>query len=85
MPEERAWLDAFLAAGFQDTFRHLVGPEAVHYSWWSNRGRARENNVGWRLDYQFTTPALNRVAHSPMIYRGQIFSDHAPVVIDYDV
>jgi exodeoxyribonuclease III len=85
LPEERAWLDAFLAAGFHDTFRHLVGPEAVHYSWWSNRGRARENNVGWRLDYHFTTPALNRVAHSPAIYRDQIFSDHAPVLIDYDV
>jgi len=85
LPEERAWLDAFLGVGFHDTFRQLVGPEAVHYSWWSNRGRARENNVGWRLDYHFTTPALNQTAHSPMIYCDQIFSDHAPVVIDYDV
>jgi len=85
LPEERAWLDVFLAAGFHDTFRHLVGPEAVHYSWWSNRGRARENNVGWRLDYHFTTPGLNQAAHSPTIYRDQIFSDHAPVVIDYDI
>jgi exodeoxyribonuclease III len=85
LPEERAWLDAFLKVGFHDTFRQLVGPEAVHYSWWSNRGRARENNVGWRLDYHFTTPALNQVARAPMIYCDQIFSDHAPVVIDYDV
>jgi exodeoxyribonuclease-3 len=85
LPEERAWLDAFLAVGFHDTFRKLVGPEAVHYSWWSNRGRARENNVGWRLDYHFTTPGLNQAAHSPTIYRDQIFSDHAPVVIDYDI
>jgi len=85
LPEERAWLDTFLAAGFHDTFRHLVGPEAVHYSWWSNRGRARENNVGWRLDYHFTTHALNQTARSPMIYCDQIFSDHAPVVIDYDI
>jgi exodeoxyribonuclease-3 len=85
LPEERAWLDAFLDVGFHDTFRQLVGPEAVHYSWWSNRGRARENNVGWRLDYHFTTPALNQKAHSPVIYCDQIFSDHAPVVIDYDV
>ena len=85
LPEERAWLDAFLGVGFHDSFRQLVGPEAAHYSWWSNRGRARENNVGWRLDYHFTTPALNRVAHSPTIYRDQIFSDHAPVVIDYDI
>ena len=85
LPEERAWLDAFLAVGFHDTFRKLVGPEAVHYSWWSNRGRARENNVGWRLDYHFTTPGLNQAAHSPTIYSDQIFSDHAPVVIDYDI
>jgi exodeoxyribonuclease-3 len=85
LPEERAWLDAFLDVGFHDTFRQLVGPEAVHYSWWSNRGRARENNVGWRLDYHFTTPALNQKAHSPVIYCDQIFSDHAPVLIDYDV
>jgi len=85
LPEERAWLDTFLEVGYLDTFRHLVGPEAVHYSWWSNRGRARENNVGWRLDYHFTTPALNKIAHSPMIYCDTIFSDHAPVLIDYDV
>ncbi|MBL8187637.1 MAG: exodeoxyribonuclease III, partial [Acidobacteria bacterium] len=56
-----------------------------HYSWWSNRGNARANNVGWRLDYHFTTPKLNKVAHSPRIYTDQFFSDHAPVVIDYDV
>ncbi len=85
LPEERAWLTTFLETGYHDTFRHLVGPEAVHYSWWSNRGRARENNVGWRLDYHFTTPGLNAAAHSPRIYTEQFFSDHAPVVIDYDV
>jgi exodeoxyribonuclease III len=85
LPEERAWLDSFLDVGFLDTFRKLVGPEAIHYSWWSNRGRARENNVGWRLDYHFTTPALNKIAHSPIIFCDQKFSDHAPVMIDYDV
>jgi exodeoxyribonuclease-3 len=85
LPEERAWLDNFLDVGYRDTFRHLVGPTAVHYSWWSNRGRARENNVGWRLDYHFTTPALNQVAHSPVIYRDRMFSDHAAVAIDYEI
>ena len=85
LPEERAWLTTFLDVGYHDTFRHLVGPEAVHYSWWSNRGRARENNVGWRLDYHFATPGLNKVAHSPIIYSDRIFSDHAPVMIDYDI
>jgi exodeoxyribonuclease-3 len=85
LPEERAWLTSFLGLGYHDTFRHLVGPEAAHYSWWSNRGRARENNVGWRLDYHFTTPALNKIAHSPAIHPEPMFSDHAPVLIDYDV
>jgi exodeoxyribonuclease-3 len=85
LPEERAWLDRFLATGYHDTFREQVGPEAVHYSWWSNRGNARANNVGWRLDYHFTTPGLNKAAHSPLIYLEQPFSDHAPVIIDYDV
>lgn len=85
LPEERQWLDNFLSVGFHDTFRQLVGPEAVHYSWRSNRGNARANNVGWRLDYHFTTAGLNKAAHSPVIHGAQLFSDHAPVVIDYDV
>jgi exodeoxyribonuclease-3 len=85
LPEERAWLTSFLDVGYHDTFRHLVGPDAAHYSWWSNRGRARENNVGWRLDYHFTTPALNKIAHSPTIHGEPLFSDHAPVVIDYKI
>ncbi|MFN0112110.1 MAG: exodeoxyribonuclease III [Blastocatellia bacterium] len=85
LPEEREWLTRFLEAGYHDTFRHLVGPEAEHYSWWSNRGNARANNVGWRLDYHFTTPGMNKAAHSPVIHTDQFFSDHAPVVIDYDV
>jgi exodeoxyribonuclease III len=85
LPQEREWLDKVLDLGYIDTFRHLVGPEAAHYSWWSNRGRARENNVGWRLDYHFTTPALAKVAHAPSIYRELFFSDHAPVTLSYDV
>lgn len=85
LPEERAWLDQLLSLGYADTFRDLVGPEAVHYSWWSNRGRARENNVGWRLDYHFCTPGLSSRARQASIYRDQFFSDHAPVLIDYGV
>jgi exodeoxyribonuclease III len=85
LPEERAWVSELIASGYHDTFREQVGPEAVHYSWWSNRGNARANNVGWRLDYQFATPGLNKAAHSPRIYTEEFFSDHAPVVIDYDV
>lgn len=85
LPQEREWIDNVLELGYVDTFRELVGPEVAHYSWWSNRGRARENNVGWRLDYHFTTPRIAEVAHSPNIYREQFFSDHAPVTIEYKV
>ncbi|MBF6593491.1 MAG: exodeoxyribonuclease III [Thermaceae bacterium] len=85
LPEEREWLDRVLELGYVDTFRHLVGPEAAHYSWWSARGKARENNVGWRLDYHFTTPGLAQVAKNPSIYHEQFFSDHAPVMIDYTI
>jgi exodeoxyribonuclease III len=85
LPLEREWLDKVIDLGYVDIFRQLVGPEAVHYSWWSNRGAAREKNVGWRLDYHFTTPALAKIAHSPSIYHEQFFSDHAPVTIEYTI
>lgn len=84
LPEERAWVDALLASGWRDVYRDAVGPEAAHYSWWSARGRARENDVGWRLDYQFTTPGLAALAREASIYKAQFFSDHAPVVMNYD-
>lgn len=83
LPEERAWIDDLLKAGYVDVFRELVGPDAVHYSWWSQRGQARAKNVGWRLDYHFSTPGLAGVARSPRIYPEPLLSDHAPVVIDY--
>ncbi|HEU4742168.1 MAG TPA: exodeoxyribonuclease III [Meiothermus sp.] len=85
LPEERAWMDELLGSGFVDTFRQLVGPQAAYYSWWSNRGRARENDVGWRLDYHLTTPGIAHAAHSPAIHKEPFFSDHAPVTIDYRI
>jgi len=54
------------------------------YTWWSQRGQARAKNVGWRLDYHIATPAIAAKARREEIYLGQRFSDHAPVVIDYD-
>lgn len=84
LPEERAWFDKlFHDWGFVDAFREL--PQAEHeYTWWSNRGRAWDNNVGWRLDYQILTPSLkSRVQHTH-IYKDTRFSDHAPLIIDYD-
>jgi exodeoxyribonuclease III len=84
LPDERAWVDALLGSGWHDTFRDAVGADAVHYSWWSNRGRARENDVGWRLDYQFSTPGMAGVVQDGSIYKDQFFSDHAPVVMNFD-
>ena len=83
LPEERGWIDRLLEAGYVDVFRQLVGPEAVHYSWWSARGSARENNVGWRLDYHFATAGIAKKARKPSIYREEYFSDHAPVTVEY--
>jgi exodeoxyribonuclease-3 len=85
LPEERAWMDElFGPAGYIDAFRE-VRPEGGLYTWWSNRGRARENNVGWRIDYQVVSPGLAGKARAASIYRGQRFSDHAPLVMDYDL
>lgn len=85
LPEERAWMDElFGPAGFIDAFR-VVNSEADQYTWWSNRGRAREKNVGWRIDYQVLTPGLGRKVLSASIYKDTRFSDHAPLTIVYDL
>ena len=84
LPEERAWLTRLLDnAGLVDVFRHL-NDQPGQYTWWSNRGRARERNVGWRLDYHLATPGVAAKARREAIYLAQRFSDHAPVIVDYD-
>jgi len=84
LPEERAWLSGvFDILGFEDVFRRL-DPRPGQYTWWSNRGAAREKNVGWRLDYQNATPAFAKLARRTSIYTEERFSDHAPLTIDYD-
>ena len=83
LPEERAWLDdLFNSVGFVDAFR-VVNQEADQYTWWSNRGQAWAKNVGWRIDYQITTPGIGTLAKSTAIYKDERFSDHAPLTIDY--
>jgi exodeoxyribonuclease-3 len=83
-PEERAWLDSlFDGRGYVDAFRR-VNQLPDQYTWWSNRGRAWEKNVGWRIDYQVLSPALGETVRSASIYKDQRFSDHAPLTIDYD-
>jgi exodeoxyribonuclease-3 len=84
LPEERAWLDElFDDAGFVDAFR-VVNQQADQYTWWSNRGRAWEKNVGWRIDYQVVTPGLRDRVQGASVYKDQRFSDHAPLIMDYD-
>ena len=84
LPEERAWLDqVFDSYGFVDAFRH-INPDKEEYTWWSNRGRAWDNNVGWRIDYHVVTPGLQNKILRSQIYRDERFSDHAPLTLDYD-
>ena len=83
LPEERAWMDElFGSAGYVDAFRK-VNQQEHEYTWWSNRGKAWENNVGWRIDYQVVTPKLAETVQAASIYRDKRFSDHAPLIIDY--
>jgi exodeoxyribonuclease-3 len=83
LPEERAWLDKiFYKKGFIDAFRE-VNKNPDQYTWWSNRGRAWDNNVGWRIDYQVVTPGLKGKVKNASIYRDERFSDHSPLIIDY--
>ena len=85
LPEERAWMDElFGTVGMADAFRR-VDPREEQYTWWSNRGRAWDNNTGWRIDYQVTTPAVADKALGAEIYKEQRFSDHAPLIMDYDL
>jgi len=84
LPEERAWMTSLLdEIGLVDVFRTL-NPHPEQYTWWSNRGQAWAKNVGWRLDYHLATPRIAAKAKTEQIYLEQRFSDHAPLVIDYD-
>lgn len=85
LPEERAWMDRlFDELGFVDAFR-VVNAEAEQYTWWSNRGQAWAKNVGWRIDYQIVTPGLKSSIKSATIYKSERFSDHAPLIMEYDI
>jgi exodeoxyribonuclease-3 len=85
LPEERQWMDSVLEqAGFVDAFR-VLNQQPDEYTWWSNRGQAWAKNVGWRIDYQIVTPGLKDRIRRAWIYREQRFSDHAPVIIEYDI
>ena len=84
LPEERAWMTHLLdEIGLVDVFRTL-NDKAEQYTWWSNRGQAWAKNVGWRLDYHLATPGVATHAKAEYIHLETRFSDHAPLVIDYD-
>ncbi|HVK28778.1 MAG TPA: exodeoxyribonuclease III [Nocardioides sp.] len=89
LPEERAWLDAQLSPRtLVDVVRRLNPEIDGPYSWWSWLGRAYEKDAGWRIDYHLATPALARAARTAVVDRehlGVRLSDHAPVVVDYDL
>ncbi|NLB90288.1 MAG: exodeoxyribonuclease III [Clostridiales bacterium] len=80
--EERNKLTALLESGFTDTFRYFYPDTTGAYSWWSYRGRARENNTGWRIDYFLASNALMPHVTQAAIYPHVLGSDHCPVGID---
>lgn len=85
LPEERAWLDQLFAdEHWIDAFR-LVNQETEQYTWWSNRGQSWAKNIGWRIDYQIISPALKDKVTTASIYKDERFSDHAPLIMDYDL
>jgi exodeoxyribonuclease-3 len=86
LPEERAWLTRVLdEVGWVDAYRH-IHPDTTGdaYTWWSNRGQAWANNVGWRIDYHMATGNLGKSARAASIHKASRFSDHAPLTIEYD-
>ncbi|MDR0688817.1 MAG: exodeoxyribonuclease III [Spirochaetaceae bacterium] len=82
LPEERAWMDTFIGAGYVDTFRHFHAGEGGHYSWWSYRMSARERNVGWRIDYHCVDPGFMPRVKSSIIRPEVVGADHCPVQIE---
>lgn len=90
LPRERAYLDRwFEELGWHDLGRELGGPGPGPYTWWSWRGKAFDNDSGWRIDYQLATAALAGAARTATVDRAaaydQRWSDHAPLVVTYDV
>jgi exodeoxyribonuclease III len=84
MPEERASLGEYFEAGLIDTFRYLY-PETVKYTWWDMVSRARERNVGWRLDYFLVSPDLKDRIVAAEIFDQVPGSDHCPISLDLKV
>ena len=83
LPEERAWIDKFLEKGYIDTFRQF-NPGAGQYTWWDYKTRARERNIGWRIDYFYVSRGLEKRLKSSFILSDVEGSDHCPIGIEVE-
>ena len=91
LPAERDWFNQMCvdstpdgSSGWVDAYRELH-PQGQDYTWWSNRGAARADNVGWRIDYQIVTPSLRDKLRACSIHTETRYSDHAPLIVDYAI
>lgn len=85
LPDEREWMTKLIdRIGLKDAFREKCKKTDV-YTWWSNRGNAYNNNVGWRIDYQMVTNVFSKKIKSVSVYKENKFSDHAPLIVNYDI
>lgn len=84
LPMERAWMDKFISYGYIDTFRYKNPSQEGAYSWWSYRANARNNNVGWRIDYFYVSSDLKDNIKDAYILNEQLGSDHCPIVLELE-
>jgi len=84
LPVERAWIDTFIDHGYVDTFRHF-NQESDQYTWWDMKSRARERNVGWRIDYFFVNKEFLPYLKKAFIMQDVMGSDHCPIGIEIDI
>ncbi len=85
LPEERAWIDELISAGYVDTFRHINPDKTGAYTYWDMKTRARDRNVGWRLDYFFVSPALLQSLRRAWMLSEVLGSDHCPIAVELDI
>jgi exodeoxyribonuclease III len=83
LPEEREWMEQFINSGFIDTFRHF-NKDPHHYTWWSYRAGARGKNLGWRIDYNMVSAALEHRLRRAQILPDALHSDHCPVLLEIE-
>ena len=84
LPEERAWIDKFLSHGYVDTFR-MFNQQPENYTWWDMKSRARDRNIGWRIDYFYISENLKDSVQAAYILTDIMGSDHCPIGIDLEI